>query len=140
MTVYILEAYNTDSRYPDDVRYREYTRCKERADLFNQIPRIQFSDSGHGICFSAREHKGTRKELRHELSQYVFEQMLKLYTPKIKKPTKISELRALNEELHEVLLSALGSLVALGIENETWGKGILDNINKALAHYEGKDK
>lgn len=74
---YELVAYNTDSRYPDDVRYREYTSSKKRADLFNKIPRIPFSDSGHGIVFSVREHTGKRKELRDELSDYVFQQMLK---------------------------------------------------------------
>ena len=83
MTVYVLEAYNTDSRYPDDVRWREYTTSRKRAELFNKIPKIQFSDSGHGIVFWAREHKGKHKERRTELSNYVSEQMLKLNPPSI---------------------------------------------------------
>jgi hypothetical protein len=86
MTVYVLEAYNTDSRYPDDVRWREYTNSKKRAELFNKIPKIQFSDSGHGVVFWAREHKGKRKETRHELHSYINEQMLKLNPPKDAKP------------------------------------------------------
>lgn len=88
MTVYLLEGYNTDSRYPNDVRYREYTTSKRRAELFNKIPKIQFSDSGHGICFSAIEHKGRRKPHRTELSSYVFEQMTKLTPPKIVRPKR----------------------------------------------------
>lgn len=89
MTVYVLEAYNTDSRYPDDVRYREYTSSKKRADLFKRIPKIQFSDSGHGICFWSHEFKkGQRKELRRELLSYVYEQMLILNPPKVHKPNK----------------------------------------------------
>jgi hypothetical protein len=89
MTVYVLEAYNTDSRYPNDIRYREYTTSKTRADLFNKIPKIQFSDSGHGIVFWSHEHKGKRKELRRELSSYVFENLLKL-KPITKKQKRLS--------------------------------------------------
>jgi len=97
MTVYVLEAYNTDSRYPDDVRYREYTTSKTKAELFNKIPKIQFSDSGHGVVFSAREFTGRRKELRHELSNYVHEWLLRLKpTPK---PSELKTLRAKNAEM-----------------------------------------
>ena len=86
MTVYLLEAYNTDSRYSTDIRYREYTTSKKRADLFNKIPKIQFSDSGHGICFSAIEHSGHRKPRKTELSSYVYEQIALLTPPKIVQP------------------------------------------------------
>lgn len=88
MAVYVLEAYNTDSRYQNDIRYREYTTSKKRADLFNKIPKIQFSDSGHGICFSANEHKGHRLPHRTELSKYVYEQLAKLTPPKVEKPKR----------------------------------------------------
>jgi hypothetical protein len=101
MTVYVLEAYNTDSRYPNDIRYREYTTSKTKADLFNKIPKIQFTDSGHGICFYAREHKGHHKELRHELSEYVFTNMLKLKPHKTKKPTKTDILNMLKRLVDE---------------------------------------
>ena len=88
MTVYLLEAYNTNSRYSSDIRYREYTTSKRRAELFDKIPKIQFSDSGHGICFSATEHKGHREPRRTELSNYVTEQMAKLTPPKTSKPKR----------------------------------------------------
>ena len=98
MTVYVLEAYNTDSRYPNDVRWREYTTSKKRAELFNKIPKIQFSDSGHGIVFSAREHQGRRKERRHEMVDYVCEQMAKLNPPKTVKVSRNSQIEILKAE------------------------------------------
>ena len=54
---YELVAYNTDCRYQQDIRYREYTNSKKRAEQFNKIPKIQFTDSGHGIVFHSRELK-----------------------------------------------------------------------------------
>lgn len=71
--IWELIAYNTDSRYPDDKRYRDYTPSKKKAEAFNKIPKIQFSDSEHGIVFSARPHKGTRKPRITILSDYVRE-------------------------------------------------------------------
>ena len=71
MTIYVLEAHNTGS--DDDVRYREYTRSTIRAEMFKKIPRIDFTDSGHGIVFSAREHVGKRKQVVRELRAYVWD-------------------------------------------------------------------
>jgi len=68
---YELEAYNTDCRYQDDVRYRAYTTSKQKAEAFNKIPKIQFTDSGHGIVFCSRELRGKRKSTIYVLSNYV---------------------------------------------------------------------
>ncbi len=76
--VYKLEAYNTDCRYRDDIRYREYTSSKRKAEDFNKIPKIQFSDSGHGIVFSATEHQGRRKPSIYILSEYVSQELTKI--------------------------------------------------------------
>ena len=76
--VWELMAYNTDGRYPHDIRYRGYTSSKEVADLFQRIPKIQFSDSGHGIVFQAWAHKGRRKPIVTDLCEYVREETLKL--------------------------------------------------------------
>ena len=76
--IYKLEAYNTDSRYMNDIRYRKYTSSKKEAELFRKIPKIQFSDSGHGIVFSATEHCGKRKPLISILHDYVMVETLKL--------------------------------------------------------------
>jgi hypothetical protein len=53
---------------------------------------------------------------------------------------EIEKLRALNKKLYEALLSALGSLVALGIEDHSWSNEIMAGINKALADYETQEK
>ena len=69
--IYELEAYNTDCRYSQDVRYRSYTSSKKKAGAFDKIPKIQFTDSGHGIVFHSREHSGHRKPNVNNLSDYV---------------------------------------------------------------------
>ena len=74
MAVWELIGFNTDQRY-SDVRWREYTRSKRKAERFAQIPKIQFSDSGHGIVFDARLHSGARKPVVRVLSEYVAEHM-----------------------------------------------------------------
>lgn len=73
MTVWLLEGFNTDRRYSDDVRHREYTTSQTKAELFDRIPKIQFTDSGHGIVFSATPHSGKRLPTRR--MDYVREQM-----------------------------------------------------------------
>lgn len=78
MPVWELIGYNTDSRY-DDVRHREYTQSEKRADAFAQIPKIQFTDSGHGIVFAAREHSGKRKPTVN--LSYVGEQLALMDAP-----------------------------------------------------------
>jgi hypothetical protein len=52
MAVYELVAFSTE-RY-DDVRYRYYTSSKKMAEAFDKVPKIQFTDSGHGIVFNVR--------------------------------------------------------------------------------------
>lgn len=47
-----LTAYDTEMR---EDRSREYTTSKRTAELWDKIPRIQFSDSGHGVVFRVRE-------------------------------------------------------------------------------------
>lgn len=69
---YLLIGYNTDARYPNDIRWREYTRSKRVADQFAKIPKIQFTDSGHGIVFVAREHKGGKLPVIRGVTDWVF--------------------------------------------------------------------
>lgn len=77
MSTWMLEAYGTDSRYRDDVRHRSYTRSKRKAEAFSRIPRIQFTDSGHGIAFYAKElQRGERRlPVRSGLSIYIAEHL-----------------------------------------------------------------
>lgn len=50
----------------------------KEAEAFNAIPKIQFTDNGHGIVFSVREHAGLKKPTRRELADYVRDNMPKL--------------------------------------------------------------
>lgn len=72
--IYELEAYNTDMRHYLDVRYRDYTTSEKKAVNFSNIPKIQFSDSGHGIVFVARLVT-KRKPKITTLSDYVREHL-----------------------------------------------------------------
>jgi hypothetical protein len=77
--VWLLEGRDTGAHnYAgyDGVRHRQYTTSERTADLFKRIPRIQFSDSGHGIVFTARPHSGARMPVRR--MEYVAEQMARL--------------------------------------------------------------
>lgn len=67
--VYELLAYNTESF--SDILYREYTTSQKKVDRFKRIPKIQFTDSGHGIVFWAFKHKGRREKTIHTLYEYV---------------------------------------------------------------------
>jgi hypothetical protein len=60
MAVWCLEAYDTQMR---TARTREYTTSKLLAEKWERIPRIDFTDSGHGIVFQAWPHKGRRHPL-----------------------------------------------------------------------------
>ncbi len=129
MTIYLLEAYNTDSRYPNDVRYREYTTSKIKAERFNRIPKIQFSDSGHGIVFHSHEHTGKRKELRSELWNYVHEELSKI------KPIKIKRL-PLKSICKDALQKALDKMVEHNINDEF--TETICYVRESLAKIEGK--
>lgn len=72
--VWELVGFSTEERGENAVRYRAYTTSERRALDFEQIPRIQFSDSGHGIVFQARRKApGRRKPVKH--MDYVGEQL-----------------------------------------------------------------
>lgn len=64
---YECVAYDTDMRAD---RCRFYTTSKKRADRWASLPRIQFTDSGHGIVFDAKEHAGKRKGTIGDPSRY----------------------------------------------------------------------
>ncbi len=75
MSTWLLVAFGTDSRYADDVRHRSYTTSRKKAEAFARIPRIQFTDSGHGIVFHAEELPPRAKRLpeRRGLAEYIAE-------------------------------------------------------------------
>lgn len=53
MTVWCLEVYDTEMR---EARTRKYTRSQRTADTWKRIPKVQFTDSGHGLIFTATPH------------------------------------------------------------------------------------
>ena len=92
MSVYELVGFNTDSRYREDVRYRTYTTSERRAKEFDQIDRIQFSDSGHGIVFSARPHRGRRLPECRTVSDHVQRELARI-AAESKPPPRRASLR-----------------------------------------------
>lgn len=108
-----LVAYNTDSRYPDDVRWREYTRNKKLAEMFRKIPKIQFSDSGHGIVFCVRECTNRSGKPVHILREYVTEQLALIEAREkcpamVKRETELADRVAQLEAWREHVILALG--------------------------------
>ncbi len=69
MPVYCLEMRSTANW--DDVRYREYTTSIRKAEAFKTVPKINFTDSGHGIVPAVRDHKGRREKPINALREYV---------------------------------------------------------------------
>jgi hypothetical protein len=63
-----------------DIRYRVYTTNSVRAAAFSKIPRIQFSDSGHGIVFNFRvlEYRERRKPVIRHIESYVRNELASL--------------------------------------------------------------
>lgn len=112
--VWELLGYGTDSRYSDDVRYREYTTSKRTAELFEQVPRIQFTDSGHGIVFSARVHRGARKPTRR--MEHVEKHMARLRAEAKPAQRQPSALRAERDRYREALerIAEQGAALAPG--------------------------
>jgi hypothetical protein len=70
MTTYVLEMRSTANW--QDVRYREYTTSAKKAEIFKGVPKIQFTDSGHGIVPHVREKvKGPREPRNMMLGDHV---------------------------------------------------------------------
>lgn len=85
MTTYVLEMRSTANW--QDIRYREYTSSKRKAELFKTVPRISFTDSGHGIVPHVREHRGRREPRNMILQDHVLDHIIsQSRTPKPKRP------------------------------------------------------
>jgi len=69
VTTYVLEMRSTANW--QDIRYREYTSSAKKAELFRGVPRIDFTDSGHGIVPHVREHSGRREPRNTQLADHV---------------------------------------------------------------------
>lgn len=70
MTIYALEMRSTENW--NDVRYREYTTSERKAIRFKQlVPRIGFTDSGHGIVPTVKEVPGRNLQRVYLLTSHV---------------------------------------------------------------------
>lgn len=105
MSVWELEGYDTDRR---EARWRQYTQNPHTADLWVRIPKIQFSDSGHGIVFTATVHSGRRKPTTRS-PDYVQYWMRRMGGLKRKRPPDDLTLADIAQEMracHEVRIDA----------------------------------
>jgi hypothetical protein len=76
----------------DDIRYREYTTSKRKAELFKKVPRIRFTDSGHHIIPVVNEHHGRRQPRNMLLQDHVVDAIVALSKANTRPPiTKILE-------------------------------------------------
>lgn len=75
MPIYCLEMRSTANW--DDVRYREYTSSIRKAEAFKAIPKIQFTDSGHGIVPVVKDAPKRREKPISSLREYVTENLLR---------------------------------------------------------------
>jgi hypothetical protein len=101
--VWELIGFSTEERGENAVRYRTYTTSTKTARLFDRIPRIDFTDSGHGIVFGAHEHRGKRKPQKGTSSvvghqRYVDEHMARLRdeekrAPRVRVDDLVAEMR-----------------------------------------------
>ena len=73
--LYELIGFSTESIGFDDVRFRDYTTSTKKAEKFSKIPKIQFSDSNHGIVFSAIPCRKRTKPKINMLRDYVNKHM-----------------------------------------------------------------
>lgn len=58
--IWALEVYDTEMRV---ARSRRYTSSEITAIAWERIPRIDFTDSGHGLVFQSHKHSGKRQEV-----------------------------------------------------------------------------
>lgn len=73
MTRYCLELRSTADW--GDVRYRDYTTSKSKAERFRSVAKVQFTDSGHGLVPYVSSDGAPRGPKVGILADYVREQM-----------------------------------------------------------------
>lgn len=104
MTTYCLEMRSTADW--QDCRYREYTTSKKKAELFKQVPKIRFTDSGHGIVPAVREHSGRREPRNMMLQDHVLASIIELNLAPIRELAKKATAKPA-PEVHGDVIEAL---------------------------------
>lgn len=123
MTTFVLEMRSTANW--QDIRYREYTSSVKKAELFKGVPRIDFTDSGHGIVPHVREHRGRREPRNMLLADHV-QEYITAKGREVKRPDK---LREENAKLRAALTKALRE----GEDRQCFTYSLLLEIDAALA-------
>jgi hypothetical protein len=63
---YMLLAFNTENHL--DIRFCDYTTSIVKVQAWERVPKIQFTDSGHGIIFVARLSQQRSRKPCNELN------------------------------------------------------------------------
>lgn len=105
MVTYALEMRSTANW--DDVRYREYTTSKRKAELFKQVPKIRFTDSAHHIIPVVKEHSGRREPRNMLLSDHVQSSIISLNLSQVQARMKEKLLPKVHGDVIEALTQAL---------------------------------
>ena len=108
MTTYVLELRSTADY--KDCRYREYTTSKRKADLFARVPRIPFTDSGHGIVPYVREHSGRREPRNMVLQDHVVDSIKAMTQPTLQTKRLCARQQASVDPSHEMLVAGARSI------------------------------
>jgi len=78
MSVWCCIGYSTEEQGENKIRHRVYTQSEITAEAWRRIPRIDFTDSGHGIAFTSYAHNGKRKLEKLDLYRHVDEHLPRL--------------------------------------------------------------
>jgi hypothetical protein len=83
MARYELIAFSTEEHGENAVRFRKFSTSDNEAEAWRMIPRIDFTDSGHGIVFQARrleaaEKRKPQKNRYGETERYAAQYMVEL--------------------------------------------------------------
>jgi hypothetical protein len=126
MTTFCLELRSTANW--SDVRYREYTTSSRKASLFKLVPRINFTDSGHGIVPVVREHSGRKEPRNMLLADHVRDSIVAM-----NKPAPRKAVQAVNS--FDLLVAALEKIACRHVtEQPLWWQ---EEARRALAAAKG---
>lgn len=104
MPTYCLEMRSTADW--QDVRYREYTCSKKKADLFKQVPKIRFTDTAHHIIPVVKEHSGRREPRNAMLADHVQSSIVSLNLSELQTRMKEKLLPKVHGDVIEALTQA----------------------------------
>lgn len=118
MTTFCLEMRSTANW--DDIRYREYTTSKRKADLFRQVPKIRFTDSGHHIIAVVREHSGPRLPRNMMLQDHVVDAIVALNKVRPTKADAFNDMLAALKNVQKIISE--GAMTGFNCHDGDWAE------------------